>query len=143
MPLWQWIGDESAPRSASDRPRIVGGGGYRDVMTAAEQPERVVRKVPFVDASPAEVRAALIPEEAEEFDRQWAVVMARATRELDLTEVLETLESWRRIAWITAVNGPERHRQMLRTADERQRTGARDPNAISWEQLRADLGLIE
>ena len=61
-------------------------------MTAAASPEprhghpgRL-----FVDASPAEVRAALIPEEAAEFDQQWREVMARATETLDLSEVLET-----------------------------------------------------
>ncbi|MGH3823345.1 MAG: DUF6247 family protein, partial [Pseudonocardiaceae bacterium] len=33
----------------------------------------------FCDATPAEVRAALIPEEAAEFDQQWREVMATAT----------------------------------------------------------------
>lgn len=49
----------------------------------------------FSDATPAEVRTALIPEEAAEFDQQWREVMARATEMLDLSEVLATLESWR------------------------------------------------
>jgi uncharacterized protein DUF6247 len=35
------------------------------------------------DATPAEVRAALIPEEAAGFDQQWREVMARATETLD------------------------------------------------------------
>jgi len=47
----------------------------------------------FSDATPAEVRAALIPEEAAEFDQQWREVMGRATETLDLSEVLATLES--------------------------------------------------
>lgn len=70
----------------------------------------------FVDASPAQVRAALIPEEATEFDHQWREVMARATDTLDLTEVLEVLESWRRVAWLTTANGPDAHRRMYRRA---------------------------
>jgi Family of unknown function (DUF6247) len=41
----------------------------------------------FADASPAEVRAALIPEEAAEFDQQWREAMSRATETLDLSEV--------------------------------------------------------
>lgn len=70
----------------------------------------------FVDASPAEVRAALIPEEAAEFDQQWREVMARATETLDLSEVLEVLESWRRVARLTAASGPDEHRAMYRRA---------------------------
>lgn len=62
------------------------------------------------------MRAALIPEEAAEFDRQWREVMARATEALDLSEVLETLESWRRIARLTAETGAEGHRAMYRRA---------------------------
>lgn len=89
------------------------------------------------------MRAALIPEEAAEFDRQWAEVMARATRDLDLTEVLETLESWRRVAWITTTSGPERHRRMLASVEERLRTGDRSPGAVPWEQLKVELGLAE
>jgi len=71
------------------------------------------------DATPAEVRAALIPEEAAEFDQQWRNVMARATEALDLPEVLATLESWRRVARLTTVTGPEAHRAMYRRAAAR------------------------
>jgi hypothetical protein len=70
----------------------------------------------FADASPAEVRAALIPEEAAEFDQQWRAVMAAATETLDLSEVLATLDSWRRVARLTAAGGPEAHRAMYRRA---------------------------
>jgi hypothetical protein len=62
------------------------------------------------------VRAALIPEEAAEFDQQWREVMARATETLDLSEVLETLESWRRVARLTAAAGANAHRAMYRQA---------------------------
>ena len=112
-------------------------------MTAAAQPQPPPRRQPFADASPAQVRAALIPEEAAEFDRQWAEVMARATRDLDLTEVFETLESWRTVAWITSTSGHERHRRMLASAEERLRTGDRSPGAVSWEQLKVELGLTD
>jgi hypothetical protein len=61
----------------------------------------------FADASPAEVRAALIPEEAAEFDQRWRAVMARATETLDLSEVLETLDSWRRVARAPGCTPPQ------------------------------------
>ncbi len=51
---------------------------------------------PFADASPTQVRAALIPEDVAEFDRQWLAIIATATETLDLTGVHRTQESWRR-----------------------------------------------
>jgi hypothetical protein len=68
--------------------------------------------------------------------------MERATRELDLTEVLATL-AWRRVAWLTVTAGPERHRAMLASADERVRSGERHPAAVSWEELKPDIGFDE
>ena len=99
-------------------------------VTAAATPgPRHSRSGPsFFDATPAEVRAGLIPEEAAEFDQQWREVMARATEALDLSEVLATLESWRRVARLTAVTGPEAHRAMYRRAAAR----------LAGEDVRAD-----
>lgn len=87
-------------------------------VTAAAAPERRHGRseASFSDATPAEVRAALVPEEAAEFDQQWREVMAAATEALDLSEVLATLESWRRVARLTAATGPEVHRAMYRRA---------------------------
>jgi hypothetical protein len=73
----------------------------------------------FADASPAEVRAALVPEEAAEFERDWREVMARAAETLDLSEVLETLDSWRLVARLTAAVGADAHRDMYRRAAAR------------------------
>lgn len=87
------------------------------------------------------MRAALIPEEAAEFDQQWRAVMARATESLDLTEVLATLEAWRRVAWSTSAVGPDGHRRMLARAERRARTGERGTDAVSWDELSARLGL--
>lgn len=89
---------------------------------------------PFSDASPTQVRAALLPEDAAESDRQWQDVMIRATRELDLTEVHRTLNSWRRVACYRAV---------LASAEQRVRTGERHPRAVPWSQVKAELGLPE
>lgn len=94
---------------------------------------------PFVDASPAQVRAALVPEDVAEFDRQWRAVMATATETLDLTGVHQTLETWRRVAWLTTTHGPEGYRRLLTTAEQRARTGERAPGAVPWRQLHAEL----
>jgi hypothetical protein len=103
-------------------------------VTAAAAPgPRHGRSGPsFSDATPAEVRAALIPEEAAEFDQQWRDVMARATEALDLSEVLATLESWRRVARLTTVTGPEAHRAMYRRAAAR----------LAGEDIPADEPLL-
>lgn len=94
----------------------------------------------FSDATAAEVRAALIPEEAAEFDQRWREVMARATEALDLSEVLATLESWRRVARLTAVTGPEAHRAMYRRAAARL-TGEDIPDDEPLPRVKARLGL--
>ncbi len=65
------------------------------------------------------MRAALIPEEAVEFERDWRAALARAGETLDLSEVLETLESWRLVAQLTAATGAEAHRAMYRRAAAR------------------------
>ncbi len=111
-------------------------------MTAATAEPPPGPKHPlFVDASPALVRAALIPEDAAEFDRQWREAMAKATDAFDLAEVLETLESWRRIAWLTTANGPDGYRRLLAKADHLLRTGERPAGSAPWRQLKAELGL--
>ncbi|MBO0850969.1 MAG: hypothetical protein J2P20_16025 [Pseudonocardia sp.] len=110
-------------------------------MTAAAAhppPER--GRPPFVDASPAQVRAALIPEEAAEFDRQWREVMARATETLDLAEVHATLDSWRRVAWLTASAGEQAHRRMYRRAAGRL-AGHDIPDDEPLTRTKARIGL--
>jgi hypothetical protein len=94
----------------------------------------------FADATPAEVRAALIPEEVAEFDQQWREVMAVATEALDLSDVLAILESWRRVARLTAVAGPEAHRAMYRRAAARL-AGKDIPADEPLPQTKARLGL--
>jgi hypothetical protein len=92
--------------------------GYGVGVTAASTPEPRNGQAgqSFTDASPAEVRAALIPEEAVEFERQWRAAMAKATETLDLAEVFATLDSWRRVARLTAAAGADAHRAMYRRA---------------------------
>lgn len=112
-------------------------------VSAAAAPLPEPDRTPFADASPAQVRAALTPDDAAAFDRQWQAVMARATRELDLTEVLQTLESWRRVAWVTTSIGTERYSAVLASAEHRLQTGERHAGAVPWSQLKAELGLPE
>jgi len=107
---------------------------------AAHVPEPGSGRAPFADASPARVRAALIPEDVAEFDRQWRAVMAAATESLDLAEVHRTLASWRRVAWLTSARGHDGYRRLLADAERRTRTGERAPGAVSWEELRTQLG---
>lgn len=70
----------------------------------------------FRDATPAEIRAALIPEEQVEFDKAWRQAMLEALDRRDLAGVYETLDDWRRIAWMTASSGHRAHREMWRRA---------------------------
>ena len=114
--------------------------GMRVTAAATPEPRRGRSGPPFADASPAEVRAALIPEEAKEFERDWREVMARAAETLDLSEVLETLESWRLVAQLTAVAGPEEHRAMYRRAAGRL-TGQDIPADEPLPRTKARLGL--
>lgn len=121
---------------------LVSAGGYGVTMTAAATPEpgHGWHGSSFAAASPAEVHAALIPEEAAEFEREWRVVMSRAIDTLDLSEVLETLDSWRRVAQLTAATGAEAHRAMYRRAAARL-TGEDIPAGEPLAQTKARLGL--
>lgn len=111
----------------------------RVTAAAATGPEPGPGRPPFADASPAQVRAALIPEDVAEFDRQWSAVMATATETLDLTGVHRTLQSWRRIAWLTTANGPDGYRRMLARADRTLRTGELPPDSVPLDQVKALL----
>lgn len=114
----------------------------RGVTAAAAGPAESGRP-PFAEASPARIREALTPEDAAEFDRHWRSLMQRATEQLDLTEVHEALEAWRRVAWVSCAHGPQVYRQTVAAAEARLRTGERAAGAVPWAQLRAELGLPE
>ncbi|WP_132113227.1 DUF6247 family protein [Actinocrispum wychmicini] len=107
---------------------------------AAPQPRHGRSGPPFANATAAEVRAALIPEEAEEFARDWRAALAIAADTLDLAPVLETLEDWRTVAQLTAAAGPEGHRAMYRRAAGRL-TGQRVPDDEPVSETKARLGL--
>jgi hypothetical protein len=90
----------------------------------------------FHDASPKDVRAALVPEEQPDFDRQWRSALADAADSLDLTEVLDVLDSWRRRATITNHLGHHGYRQMLARADRILRTGEPEPGSVPLEDIK-------
>jgi len=73
----------------------------------------------FADASPARLHAALTPEAAEEFNRQWRDVMARAIESLDLTELFEVLAGWRQVAALTTQLGHDGYRDFEAKAKRR------------------------
>jgi hypothetical protein len=96
----------------------------------------------WAEASPAEVRGALAPESADEFDQQWRAALARAAETYDLGVVHGCLEAWRRVARITAAaGGVDGYRALQDTASAA--LEAREPSATraSWREVRAGLGL--
>jgi hypothetical protein len=108
---------------------------------AAEPAGSDRRRAPFADASPAQVRVALTAEDAAEFDRQWRAVMTRAIESLDLTEVTETLASWRIVARVTSARGHDGHRRMLQQAEHTLTTGERPQGTMAWSTFKTRLGL--
>lgn len=91
-------------------------------------------------ASPAAIRAALLPEDLPRFDEDYRRALDVAREALSLTDLVETLESWRRIAWSTQAD-PTAHRRMLQAAAQARRTGEPPPGTRSWDSLQAALGL--
>lgn len=106
------------------------GGYVWCVTTTAVKP-------PFADASPAEIRAALLAEDQPEFDRQWREALTAAAEALSLDEVHNTLESWRRVAWLVSAHGPDGYRRMMAQAQETLRTGQSPPGSVGIEAIEA------
>jgi len=102
------------------------------VSTAAEHPDSYV-----APTTPREIRAALLPEEVGDFDREYRHVMAEATETLDLTVVHDCLARWRLVA--ISSRDHEAHRHMLDTV--RRLSAGEDIPTVSWEETKARLGL--
>lgn len=96
-------------------------------------------KGPFRDASPAQLRAALLPEHLDDFDRGYRDALAVAARDLTLERLTDFLESWRRVAWVAADKGEHAYRAMLADAAHRLATGTEPAGGYTEEQMRADL----
>ncbi|WP_129662847.1 DUF6247 family protein [Phytoactinopolyspora endophytica] len=89
------------------------------------------------EATPRAIRAALLTEEAGDFDREFRQAMAEATETLDLTGVLALLRRWQRVAWSS--QDDRAHRQMLRNAEQLASGG--NITTESWNVTKARLGL--
>lgn len=129
-------------------PIIAGTSGHRPQparisVTSATQGGYVwcvtttAMKPPFADASPAEIRAALLAEDQPEFDRQWREALTVAAEALSLDEVHDTLESWRRVAWLVSAHGHEGYRRMMAQAQETLRTGQSPPGSVEIDEIEA------
>ena len=110
-----------------------------DIVTTAAGARPCPEDPGLLDAPPAVVRAALVPEDVERFDEQWRATMAAATESLDLAGVQRFLEAWRRIARLTVGLGHDGYRRMLGEADHRLRTGEMPDNPVPIEEVRLRL----
>jgi hypothetical protein len=68
-------------------------------------------------AAPAAIRDALLPEDRTAFETAYQHALARARDELDLTELFQTLEHWRRLALLQ--RDPARFASISRRAAQR------------------------
>lgn len=105
-------------------------------MQVAAEVERP-RPRNFKDASPREVRAALVPEEQADFDQQWREALNNAADSLDLTELYDVLDSWRRRATTTNYLGHDGYRKLLARAERILRTGEPEPGSVPLEDVKA------
>jgi hypothetical protein len=89
-------------------------------------------------ASPGTIRAALLPEDRELFDRAYAGALDQARQTYELTPVLETIEEWRRRAIIQS--DPEAFRRSVHRAAE-YFSGEPVPEDEPFGNTRARAGL--
>jgi hypothetical protein len=88
-------------------------------------------------SSPQAIRAALLPEEVGNFDREYRHEMAAAIETFDLTPVIEMLARWQLVA--RSSQDPQGHRRMLAHAAILNSGG--DIPRTPWEETKARLGL--
>jgi hypothetical protein len=89
-------------------------------------------------AAPADIRAALLPEDATAFDEAFAAALATARESLDLTELFACLEHWRRVALLQ--RDPSRFASVARRAAEHL-TGRAVPADASLGETRQRAGI--
>lgn len=93
-------------------------------------------RAPFADASPAEIREAVLPEEQPQLDRHYRRVLHVAAETLRLDELEEFLVHWRRIAWAHTAHGHDSWRVLLAKADRVLDTGELPPGTVSADEIR-------
>ena len=123
------------PRMAPTSCRRLASAGLRARLPVMA----VATKVPFSDASPAEVREVLLPEERPQFEEQYRQALRVAAETYSFDALHQTMQDWRRIAWMTH-SDPEAHRLMLARADYTLATRKRAPAAASAREVRELLG---
>jgi hypothetical protein len=89
-------------------------------------------------ASPAAIRAGLLPADRERFDAAYAEALAQARESLDLTELFRCLEHWRGVALLQSY--PADYWQVVRRVAEAL-TGRPAPDDEPLEVTRARAGL--
>ncbi|MGH3436736.1 MAG: DUF6247 family protein [Sciscionella sp.] len=96
------------------------------------------RHPPAPGASPAVIRAGLLPEDRAAFDTAYAVALDEARASLELSALLDTVESWRRVAALQA--DPDNFARIARRTAEL-RTGEPVPADEPLSVTRAKAGL--
>lgn len=89
------------------------------------------------DTTPAAIRDALIDEERAEFEHAYQTALAEAAETMDLTNVLDVLRNYHRIAWLTQRQGRKAHRRMLDQVQHTLATGEPPAGAVSGEEIKA------
>jgi hypothetical protein len=93
----------------------------------------------FENASPREIRAALIPEEQADFDITWRAAVAEAAETMDLDGVFAVLDSWRAHAMITDELGHAGYRRWLAQTERIAQTGEPLANTLPLADVKALL----
>lgn len=95
-------------------------------------------KIPYADASPAELREAILPEDRDQFDESYRRVLAVMGQTLSLEPLEEFLEHWRRIARSANHHGHDHWRGVLAEA-ERRLAGGAPPEEMASEREMDEL----
>jgi hypothetical protein len=90
--------------------------------------------------SPAAIRAALLPEQAVEFDSAYDAALTAARQTLSLDQLHHVLWVWRRVAWQTE-NDPDAAKDVAAAVAEIRRTAAPREGSVSWDELKTELGI--
>ena len=97
--------------------------------------------IPYADASPAELREAILPEERDQFDESFRRALDAAAQTLRLDELESFLEHWRRMARCQNHNGHDHWRGVLAKADYILEHGHPPPGTVTYsaEQMRHQI----
>lgn len=89
---------------------------------------------PFLNATPAQIRDVLLPEERGQFETEYEEALREAVENYSLDLLNRVMECWRRIAWATHAD-PDGHRLALARARYTEATRRRAPVDASVAEL--------